>query len=234
MWRVIKLHQTGLTVVELLLALTVIAGLIVLAAPSLLGHLDKAHESEAKQQLALAYRAASTGTAYPEPWVLASQLGSTAPGLRFAVGSAGTNEDPTQVFVDALSGGSSAVLHNQSRTGQQCTLKAQRSELELTCEAEPRARWAPQLNGPGPSVSGEARVGRTLTANPGHWSDQPEIAYRWARCPASGSACAYVGDERTYALTAAEVGQTMKVTIMATNSQGSGSDYAFSPLVRAS
>jgi hypothetical protein len=73
-------------------------------------------------------------------------------------------------------------------------------------------------------VSGDTRAGATLTADHGSWSGtQPiDYAYRWQRCDADGTGCADVPGETgsTYALTADDVGHTVRVVVTATNADG--------------
>ncbi len=76
-----------------------------------------------------------------------------------------------------------------------------------------------------PTISGTAREGGTLSASPGSWTgaDPITIAYQWRRCDTTGAGCTAVRDATgsTYALTATDVGKTMRVAVTATNGEGS-------------
>jgi hypothetical protein len=76
-----------------------------------------------------------------------------------------------------------------------------------------------------PAVSGDARVGSTLTVDPGSWSDPAAtFTYTWERCDDSGACTAIDGaDGTTYALTADDVGFHIQVAVTATNAGGTGS-----------
>jgi hypothetical protein len=89
---------------------------------------------------------------------------------------------------------------------------------------------APAL-GTAPTVSGTAQVGSVFTAAPGTWSGTQPIsfAYQWQRCDSSGASCASISGatSQTYTLTTADVGNTVRVQVTATN--GSGTVNADSP-----
>jgi hypothetical protein len=75
-----------------------------------------------------------------------------------------------------------------------------------------------------PTVSGLFHQGQTLTASDGEWSGAALVlAFRWLRCNTSGSACVVIAGARskTYVATAADVGQTLKVRVTASNGGGS-------------
>ena len=77
-----------------------------------------------------------------------------------------------------------------------------------------------------PTISGTARVGQTLTAGNGTWSNAPtSFAYQWLRCNGGGNSCASVanGTQQTYTLVGADAGSTMRVRVTATNADGSSS-----------
>lgn len=86
-----------------------------------------------------------------------------------------------------------------------------------------------------PSISGTAREGETLTANPGSWSGTTpiEITYQWQRCDANGGNCSNISGAtaRTYALTAADVGKSVRVVVQAKNEAGTGT-LASAPTAR--
>lgn len=80
---------------------------------------------------------------------------------------------------------------------------------------------APPVNTFAPSISGQARVGETLTANPGTWtgSPAPTFAYQW-----KADASNIVGaTSSTYELTTAEYDKVITVEVTATNVGGSAS-----------
>jgi hypothetical protein len=77
-----------------------------------------------------------------------------------------------------------------------------------------------------PTVSGTAKVGETLTAGDGIWSNTPtSYAYQWLRCNGGGNSCANVanGTQKTYTLVGVDAGNTMRVRVTATNTDGSAS-----------
>jgi hypothetical protein len=93
----------------------------------------------------------------------------------------------------------------------------------VTQPSQPPARVAD------PTIVGTARVGSTLTATPGQWSNTPtSFAYQWVRCPASGgnplgSDCPVIGGAtvQAYQLVAADVGRRLRVRVTARNADGS-------------
>lgn len=77
-----------------------------------------------------------------------------------------------------------------------------------------------------PTVAGTAKVGETLTAGDGTWSNTPtSYAYQWLRCNGGGNACANIAGatKKTYVLVAADAEQTIRVRVAATNADGSAS-----------
>ena len=82
---------------------------------------------------------------------------------------------------------------------------------------------APPANTTPPSITGTPRVGETLTAQNGTWTNNPTaFQYQWQRCNAAGASCANIlgAVERTYLLTQAEAGRTMRVVVTALNGDG--------------
>jgi hypothetical protein len=75
-----------------------------------------------------------------------------------------------------------------------------------------------------PSISGSVLADQALTASAGTW-DGPGISYgfQWQRCDANGYGCASLAQalDSTYALTAADVGYTLRVVVTASNQNGS-------------
>ncbi|HEX7626061.1 MAG TPA: hypothetical protein VF379_03325 [Gaiellaceae bacterium] len=74
-----------------------------------------------------------------------------------------------------------------------------------------------------PTVTGTAVQGQTLTAAPGTWSnDDVAFTYQWQHCDATGANCVDVtgATATTYAVTATDVGFTLRVVATATNRFG--------------
>jgi hypothetical protein len=81
-----------------------------------------------------------------------------------------------------------------------------------------------------PVISGTAQQGQTLTASRGTWSGNPTgYAYQWLRCDATGANCSAVSGVvgSSYSLGRPDVGSTLRVVVLASNSGGSTS--AISP-----
>jgi hypothetical protein len=77
-----------------------------------------------------------------------------------------------------------------------------------------------------PTLSGSPTVGATLVASNGTWSGSNlSFTYRFLRCDANGGGC-YSGGSTTqdiYKLTTADLGNTVRVRVTASNSGGSAS-----------
>jgi hypothetical protein len=76
-----------------------------------------------------------------------------------------------------------------------------------------------------PQVSGVAQQGKWLTASRGSWSGAPTVfAYQWLRCNPRGAACAEINGATgvTYKLAAADVGETIRVAVEASNELAAG------------
>ena len=75
-----------------------------------------------------------------------------------------------------------------------------------------------------PSVTGNAVVGDTLTAENGTWSGSPtSFTYQWLQCTGSGTACTVVpgATGKTYGVRLADVYSTLRVDVTAKNAEGS-------------
>ena len=78
--------------------------------------------------------------------------------------------------------------------------------LEVTSSALPITSVTP------PTITGNARVGATLTATPGTWSvEAPSLAYQWNR----GGVAIEGATNATYAVTAADAGAAITATVTA-------------------
>jgi hypothetical protein len=75
-----------------------------------------------------------------------------------------------------------------------------------------------------PVVSGELVVGQALSVGSGSWSgDQPiTFQYQWQDCDSASGGCVAIAGaiSATYELTAADVGHTIRVQVVASNSAG--------------
>ncbi|MBV8257486.1 MAG: hypothetical protein JO073_06665 [Actinobacteria bacterium] len=73
-----------------------------------------------------------------------------------------------------------------------------------------------------PFVSGSASLGATLTANPGTWTDPAAtFAFQWQRCDSSGACSPLAGaTSATYTPTADDLGQSLRVEVTATGTNG--------------
>ena len=88
------------------------------------------------------------------------------------------------------------------------------------------AAQAAPANTATPTISGTPQEGSTLTASNGTWSGSPTgYAYAWGRCDQNGDACAAIAgaNAATYQAQSADVGHTIRVTVTATNADGSTS-----------
>jgi hypothetical protein len=74
-----------------------------------------------------------------------------------------------------------------------------------------------------PSITGDAIVGSTLTAQTGTWSGNPTFAYQWLQCDRFGGSCVRVvgATGKTYGVRLADVSGTLRVAVTARNEEGS-------------
>jgi hypothetical protein len=89
-----------------------------------------------------------------------------------------------------------------------------------------------------PTIAGTAGEGQTLTADPGTWTGTQPISYAfaWQRCNTNGASCAAISGAtaKTYLLTKADAGATLRVQVTATDSTGSTSATSVPTAVVAS
>jgi hypothetical protein len=81
-----------------------------------------------------------------------------------------------------------------------------------------------------PTVAGILQQGKKLTATPGTWTSGGTIAYafQWYRCDVNGAHCSSIhgATKSTYTAVAKDVGQTIGLTVRATDSTGTTPAYA--------
>jgi len=70
-----------------------------------------------------------------------------------------------------------------------------------------------------PSIAGTPQVGVTLTANPGVWTGAPTFAYQWKNAGVAISGAT----SQAYVPVVGDVGDTLTVTVTATNAAGNAS-----------
>jgi len=75
-----------------------------------------------------------------------------------------------------------------------------------------------------PTISGVTTDGQTLTANSSGWSGSGPISYsyQWQRCDSGGEDCQPISEAtaNTYKLADADAGETVAVSVTASNSTG--------------
>ncbi|MEA2334780.1 MAG: hypothetical protein QOG40_1270, partial [Solirubrobacteraceae bacterium] len=101
------------------------------------------------------------------------------------------------------------------------TIDAQQPSLYATYSSE-TSSGVPVNTSP-PTITGTAQQGQTLTANMGSWSNSPTgYAYEWLRCGSAGGSCKAIAEATAskYTLTEADVGKTVRVSVVASNASG--------------
>lgn len=101
-----------------------------------------------------------------------------------------------------------------------------------------KAPAKPPSSSQAPAISGTPRVGQTLTADPGNWIGQNPIsyAYQWQRCDEKGGSCASIigATQKTYTLKNVDAGDTLRVSVTATDKNGSSpSTSAQTPVIQS-
>jgi hypothetical protein len=83
-----------------------------------------------------------------------------------------------------------------------------------------------------PTISGTAQEGQALSAEVGSWTNSPAaFAIQWRRCGATGTGCLPIDGAvaSSYALTAADVGSTIVLSVVATNAVGASEPAVSAP-----
>ena len=74
-----------------------------------------------------------------------------------------------------------------------------------------------------PTITGKAVVGEQLTADKGTWNGSPtSFGYQWQRCDQNGAGCSDIAGATasTYGVRTADVGNTLRAQVRATNGNG--------------
>ncbi len=129
--------------------------------------------------------------------------------------------------VSATSAGPSApqIALNSSRALATVVWQTTVGANEIIQAAQ--SAFGPPINSAPPTLAGTATSGQSLTATPGNWSAfyDPAYTYQWQRCNATGGSCGSIAGaiNSTYVLQSADVNNTVKVVVTATNVAGNAS-----------
>jgi hypothetical protein len=97
------------------------------------------------------------------------------------------------------------------------------SALAIFASVGVAASTAKPVNSSPPTITGIAQEGKTLTGSRGTWDNNPTgYDYVWQRCNKNGSGCSKISGATslTYTLRAADVGNTLRFRVVATNADG--------------
>jgi hypothetical protein len=112
-----------------------------------------------------------------------------------------------------------AIVTATNAGGSNSATSAQTGVVQSSTPAAP-------TNTAAPAVSGTAQQGQTLTTSNGSWTGNPSgFSYVWEDCNSSGASCTVISGAtgNSYALTANDVGHTIRSAVTATNAGGSSS-----------
>ena len=104
--------------------------------------------------------------------------------------------------------------------------------LLVAAAAGTAASAAAPTNTAPPTISGTPQVGQTLTASTGTWNPTPNaFSYQWRRCDANGGSCANISgaQSKSYTLTSADNGNTLRVRVTASGSGGESASATSTP-----
>lgn len=140
----------------------------------------------------------------------------------------------TQVFAlryDESTSGSGAVAPAPYASGPLGTSSSWRPQAEqISLYGTLAVPVPPPSNLSVPTVSGAAKQGKTLTASPGTWTGSPTAySYQWLRCSSGGCSPIAGAVGSTYLVSRADVGSSLEVKVVASNSSGASSPAVSAP-----
>jgi hypothetical protein len=157
-------------------------------------------------------------TSYAYQWERCAPSGTSCvaiPGATAAAYTLGAADDYHQLAVTVSASDADGSTSTMSST----------SGIVADADGYTSAPPAPQLvAGSLPAISGTARVGSTLTAQPGSWSGAPlSYLYAWQSCDPYGLGCTAIpaADGQSYRLTSADEGLRVRVLVGASGPGGS-------------
>jgi hypothetical protein len=119
------------------------------------------------------------------------------------------------------------VANNLGGTGSASSAATATVAALPVTEPEPEPEpVSPPTNTAMPTVKGTTTEGQKLTTTNGGWTGNPtSYAYQWRHCNSSGKSCTNItgASASSYTLAQSDVGDTMRVTVTASNEGGSGS-----------
>src|SRR6266702_616096 len=125
----------------------------------------------------------------------------------------------TYTLVDADSGNTIRVRVTATNAdGSNSAQSAQTAPVAAATSAAAPKNTAP------PTISGTAKVGQQLRADPGSWSGNPtSFAYQWQRCDADVALCSNIvgATSQTYGIPTGDLGYRLRVRVTARNPKGS-------------
>lgn len=129
------------------------------------------------------------------------------------------NNDPRYVLTAGDVGHTIRLTVRATNDGGTTSATSQATDVVTEAPAKPPS------SSKAPSISGTPRVGQTLTADPGNWIGQNPIryAFQWQRCDEKGGSCASIigATQKTYGLKNVDAGNTLRVSVTATDANGS-------------